>query len=54
MSSDNKLDETTLNKLKINIFIQEKNNAKTKKNTDTEMVEHIRRIIQTEVDRNDN
>ena len=35
-SNDNKkqLDEQLLNKLKVSIFIQEKNNAKTKKKTE--------------------
>lgn len=55
-SNDNKkqLDEQLLNKLKVSIFIQEKNNAKTRKKTDKEMIETIRKIIQTEVDKNDN
>lgn len=55
-SNENKkqLDEQLLNKLKVSIFIQEKNNAKTKKKTDKEMIETIRKIIQTEVDKNDN
>ena len=56
-SNDNnkkQLDEQLLNKLKVSIFIQEKNNAKTKKKTDKEMIETIRKIIQTEVDKNDN
>ena len=55
-SNDNKkqLDEQLLNKLKVSIFIKEKNNAKTKKKTDKEMIETIRKIIQTEVDKNDN
>ena len=51
-SNDN--DEQLLNKLKVSIFVQEKNNAKTKKKTDKEMIETIRKIIQTEVDKNDN
>lgn len=50
----NKLDEQVLNKLKISIFLQEKNNVKTKKKSDTEMVETIRKIIMMEVDKNDN
>lgn len=55
MSSNEKdLDKATLDKLKVSIFIQEKMNVKTKKRSDTEMVEHIRKIIQTEVDKNDN
>lgn len=54
MSSKNDLNQELLNKLKVGIFLQEKNNVKTKKKTDTEMVEGIRKIIQAEVDRNDN
>ena len=55
MSSDKRpLNQDLLNKLKISIFLQEKNNAKTKKRTDTEMVESIRKLIQLEVDKNDN
>lgn len=56
-SNDNEkkaLNEELLNKLKISIFLQEKNNAKTKKKNDTEMIETIRKIIQLEVDKNDN
>ena len=55
-SNDNKkqLDEQLLNKLKVSIFIQEKNKKKKKKKTDKEMIETIRKIIQTEVDKNDN
>lgn len=48
------LNEELLNKLKISIFLQEKNNVKTKKKNDTEMIETIRKIIQLEVDKNDN
>ena len=56
MMSDNKknLDEELLNKLKVSIFIQEKNNVKTKRRNDGEMVEAIRKIIQAEVDKHDN
>ena len=55
-SNDNKnqLDEQILNRLKINIFKQEKNNVKTKKKSDAEMVEAIRKLIMLEVDKNDN
>lgn len=56
-SNDNEkkaLNEELLNKLKISIFLQEKNNAKTKKKNDTEMIETIRKIIQLEVDKSDN
>ena len=55
-SNDNNklLNENLLNKLKVSIFIQEKNNVKNKKKTDKEMIDTIRKIIQTEVDKNDN
>ena len=43
-----------LSKLKVSIFIQEKNNVKTKAKSDLAMVDTIRKIIQTEVDKNDN
>lgn len=48
------LNEDILNKIKVSVFIQEKNNAKTKRKTEREMVETIRKIIQTEVDKDDN
>ena len=48
------LDEQLLIKLKVSIFSQEKNNVKTKKKSDSEMVETIRKIIMMEVDKNDN
>lgn len=53
-SNENKLNEQLLNKLKIRIYTEEKLNARTKKKSDAEMVETIRKIIQLEVDRNDN
>lgn len=55
-SNENKkqLDEQLLNKLKVSVFIQEKNNVKNKKKTDKEMIDTIRKIIQAEVDKNDN
>ena len=53
-SNDKKLDEALLNKLKVNIFLQERNNVKTKKKSDSEMVETIRKLIMVEVDKNDN
>lgn len=55
-SSENKtpLNDNLLSKLKVSIFIQEKNNVKTKAKSDVAMVETIRKIIQTEVDKNDN
>lgn len=48
------LDDELLKRLKVSVFTQEKNNVKTKKKTDTEMVEAIRKIIMLEVDKNDN
>lgn len=57
MSFDEKnkeLNENILNKIKVSVFIQEKNNVKTKRKTEREMVETIRKIIQTEVDKDDN
>lgn len=53
-SNKSDLNQSVLNKLKASIFIQEKNNIKTKKKSDTEMVEIIRKLIQLEVDKNDN
>lgn len=53
-SSKKELNEQLLNKLKIRIYSEEKQNAKTRKKSDTEMVELIRKIIQLEVDRSDN
>ena len=55
-SSENKtpLNDNLLSKLKVSIFIQEKNNVKTKAKSDLSMVDTIRKIIQTEVDKNDN
>lgn len=48
------LDSHLLEKLKYYIFSQEKENVKTKKKSDTEMIETIRKIITREVDANDN
>lgn len=53
-SNDKNLNEDVLKKLKINIFLQEKNNVKTKRKSDTDMVETIRKLIMLEVDKNDN
>ena len=55
-SSENKtpLNDNLLSKLKVSIFIQEKNNVKTKAKSDLAMVDTIRKIIQTEVDKDDN
>ena len=55
-SSENKtpFNDNLLSKLKVSIFIQEKNNVKTKAKSDLAMVDTIRKIIQTEVDKNDN
>ena len=55
MNIDNiELDKELLAKLKMKVYLMEKENFKTKKLTDTEMVERIRKIIQTEVNNNDN
>lgn len=55
MSSDEKnLNKELLNKLKAGIFMQEKSNIKTKKKSDSDMVDIIRKLIQLEVDKNDN
>ena len=53
-SNDKNLNEDEIKKLKINIFLQEKNNVKTKRKSDTDMVETIRKLIMLEVDKNDN
>ena len=40
--------------LKNRIYLMERENHKTKKYKDNEMVERIRKLIETEVDKNDN
>ena len=52
--NEKQLNEELLNKLKLSILIQEKNNVKTKKKSDSEMVETIRKIIMLEINKNDN
>ena len=44
-SNDKNLNEDVLKKLKINIFLQEKNNVKTKGKSDTDMIETIRKLL---------
>lgn len=52
--NEKQLDEQLLKKLKIALMIHEKQNVKTKKKSDSEMVETLRKIIMSEVDRNVN
>lgn len=54
MNSKIPLNNELLAKLKMKIYIMEKENFKTKKLTDTEMVERIKKLIVSEVNRNDN
>ncbi|NLD50197.1 MAG: hypothetical protein GX660_23925 [Clostridiaceae bacterium] len=55
-SNDKKieLNQDSLKMLKYRIYIMEKENHKTKKYKDNEMVERIRKLIEAEVDKNDN
>ncbi len=48
------LNPESLKLLKIRIYHMERENHKTKKNKDNEMVERIRKLIEAEVDKNDN
>ena len=55
MNIDNvELDKELLAKLKMKIYLLEKENFKTKKIRDTDLIEKIRKLIQTEVNNNDN
>jgi len=54
MNSKILLNEELLAKLKMRIYLMEKENFKTKKLTDSEMVEKIKKLIVSEVNRNDN
>ena len=54
MNSKIPLNNELLAKLKMRIYIMEKENFKTQKLTDTEMVEKIKKTIVSEVNRNDN
>jgi len=53
MENEN-LDMEILNRLQMTIFFWERQNVKTKKLSNQEMVEKIKKYIQQEVDRNDN
>lgn len=53
MDNEN-IDIEILNRLKKTIFLWERQNVKTKKMSNQEMVEKIKKYIQQEVDRNDN
>ena len=53
-SNEKNINRTLFNKILVSVLSQEKTNVKTKKKSDKEMVEVIRKIIQTEVDNNDN
>lgn len=48
------LNPDSLRILKNRIYIMERENHKTKKYKDSEMVERIRKLIEAEVDKNDN
>jgi hypothetical protein len=48
------LNQDCLKILKHRIYIMERENHKTKKYKDNEMVERIRKLIEAEVDKNDN
>lgn len=55
MNSNNiEIDNALLAKLKMKIFLMEKENFKTKRLSDNDMTERIRKLIQSEVGRNDN
>jgi hypothetical protein len=48
------LNPDSLKILKNRIYLMERENHKTKKYKDNEMVERIRKLIEAEVDKNDN
>ena len=48
------LNPDSLKTLKNRIYLMERENHKTKKYRDNEMVERIRKLIEAEVDKNDN
>lgn len=56
MESDKKLElnPDSLKILKNRIYLMERENHKTKKYKDNEMVDRIRKLIEAEVDKNDN
>lgn len=47
------LDQDSLKRLRTRIYITERENHKTKKYKDNEMVDKIRKMIEAEVDKND-
>lgn len=55
-SNDKKLElnQDSLKMLRNRIYLMERENHKTKKYKDNEMVERIRKLIEAEVDKNDN
>lgn len=55
-SNDRKLElnQDSLKMLRNRIYLMERENHKTKKYKDNEMVERIRKLIEAEVDKNDN
>jgi len=48
------LDQNILKRLKTRIYLMERENHKTKKYKDNEMLDKIRKVIEAEVDKNDN
>lgn len=48
------LNQDSLKILRNRIYLMERENHKTKKYKDNEMVERIRKLIEAEVDKNDN
>lgn len=48
------LNPDSLKILKNRIYVMERENHKTKKYKDNEMIERIRKLIEVEVDKNDN
>ncbi len=53
MDNEN-INMVVLNRLQLQIFLWERQNVKTKKLSNQEMVEKIKKYIQQEVDRSDN
>lgn len=52
--NNDQLNPDSLKTLKNRIYLMERENHKTKKYKDNEMVERIRKVIEAEVDKNDN
>jgi hypothetical protein len=53
-SNEFQLNQDSLRMLKHRIYEMERENHKTKKYKDNDMVERIRKLIEAEVDKNDN